>query len=230
MFYALPQAPQQYKQLLQVAGLEKYFQIARCFRDEDLRAERQLEFTQIDLEASFITEEDIQTIVEGLLARIFREAKGIEIPLPFPRLAYQEAMNRYGSDKPDTRFGMELTDLGGVFHESQFKVFRAIVDSGGAIKAIRAPGAAALLSKEQLKKWEEWVKTEFGAKGLAYIKWSVGGEWESPDREVLLRTRESRAGRAHGLCRGRCALLRRGQVGKRLRSARPRAPALRASC
>jgi aspartyl-tRNA synthetase len=180
MFYALPQAPQQYKQLLQVAGLEKYFQIARCFRDEDLRAERQLEFTQIDLEASFVTEVEIQSLVEGLLARIFREAKGVEIPTPFPRLSYRDAMDRFGSDKPDTRFGMELTDLADVFRDTQFKVFRSIADSGGAIKAINAKGAAALLSKEQLKKWEEWVKTEFGAKGLAYIKWSVGGEWESP--------------------------------------------------
>jgi aspartyl-tRNA synthetase len=179
-FYALPQAPQQYKQLLQVAGLEKYFQIARCFRDEDLRADRQPEFTQIDLEASFITEEEIQTLVEGLLVRIFREAKGVEVPIPFPRLTWREAMDRFGSDKPDTRFGLELTDLGDTFKDSQFKVFRAVMDGGGVIKAINAKGAAALMSKEQLKKWEEWVKTEFGAKGLAYIKWSAGGEWESP--------------------------------------------------
>jgi aspartyl-tRNA synthetase len=179
-FYALPQAPQQYKQLLQVAGLEKYFQIARCFRDEDLRADRQPEFTQIDVEASFITEVEIQTLIEGLLARIFREAKGVEIPVPFPRMPYSEAMNRYGSDKPDTRFGLELVELADIFRESQFKVFRAVADGGGAIKALNAKGAAALLSKEQLKKWEEWVKTEFGAKGLAYIKWSLGGEWESP--------------------------------------------------
>ena len=179
-FYALPQAPQQYKQLLQVAGLEKYFQIARCFRDEDLRADRQPEFTQIDVEASFITEVEIQTLIEGLLARIFREAKGVEIPVPFPRMTYADAMNRFGSDKPDTRFGMELVELADIFGESQFKVFRSVVDGGGVIKALNAKGAAALLSKEQLKKWEEWVKTEFGAKGLAYIKWSAGGEWESP--------------------------------------------------
>jgi aspartyl-tRNA synthetase len=179
-FYALPQAPQQYKQLLQVAGLEKYFQIARCFRDEDLRADRQPEFTQIDLEASFITEQDIQDLVEGLLVRIFREAKGVEIPAPFPRLTYADAMHRYGSDKPDTRFGLELTDVADVFRESQFKVFRSVLDAGGALKAVNAKGAAALLSREQLKKWEEWVKTEFGAKGLAYVKWTVGGVWESP--------------------------------------------------
>ena len=179
-FYALPQAPQQYKQLLQVAGLEKYFQIARCFRDEDLRADRQPEFTQVDIEASFVVEEDIQTLVEGLLARIFREARGLEIPTPFPRMAYSEAMNRFGSDKPDTRFGIELTELTEIFAASQFKVFASVASSGGVIKAINAKGAAALLSKEQLKKWEEWVKTECGAKGLAYVKWSVGGEWESP--------------------------------------------------
>ena len=179
-FYALPQAPQQYKQLLQVAGLEKYFQIARCFRDEDLRADRQPEFTQIDVEASFVEETDIQTLIEGLLVRIFREARGVEIPAPFPRMTWREAMDRYGSDKPDTRFGFEMLDLADIFRESQFKVFRAVVDGGGVIKGINAKGAAAALSKEQLKKWEEWVKTEFGAKGLAYIKWSVGGEWESP--------------------------------------------------
>ncbi len=179
-FYALPQAPQQYKQLLQVAGLEKYFQIARCFRDEDLRADRQPEFTQIDVEASFITDVEIQTLIEGLLKRIFKEARGVDIPTPFPRMTYADAMNRFGSDKPDLRFGLELVDLADIFKESQFKVFRSVVDGGGVIKALNAKGAAALLSKEQLKKWEEWVKTEFGAKGLAYIKWSEGGEWESP--------------------------------------------------
>ena len=179
-FYALPQAPQQYKQLLQVAGLEKYFQIARCFRDEDLRADRQPEFTQIDVEASFITDVEIQTLIEGLLVRIFKEARGVDIPTPFPRLTYADAMNRFGSDKPDLRFGLELVDLADIFRESQFKVFRSVVDGNGVIKALNAKGAAALLSKEQLKKWEEWVKTEFGAKGLAYIKWSTGGEWESP--------------------------------------------------
>ena len=178
-FYALPQAPQQYKQLLQVAGLERYFQIARCFRDEDLRADRQPEFTQIDLEASFITEQDIQTLVEGLLVRIFKEARGIDIPTPFPRMPYSEAMNRFGSDKPDLRFGVEMVDLSDVFRQSQFKVFRSVLDGGGVIKAINAKGAATLLSKEQLKKWEEWVKIELGAKGLAYVRLK-DGVWDSP--------------------------------------------------
>ena len=178
-FYALPQAPQQYKQLLQVAGIEKYFQIARCFRDEDLRADRQPEFTQIDLEASFITQDEILTLVEGLLSRIFKEAKGIEIPTPFLRMPYNEAMNRFGSDKPDTRFGVELTELSDIFGTSGFKVFRSVIEGGGVIKAINAKGAAAAMSKEQLKKWEEWVKVEFGAKGLAYIRLK-DGVWESP--------------------------------------------------
>jgi len=193
-FYALPQAPQQYKQLLQVAGLEKYFQIARCFRDEDLRADRQPEFTQIDVEASFITDVEIQTLIEGLLVRIFKEARGVDVPTPFPRITYADAMNRFGSDKPDMRFALELVDLADIFKESQFKVFRSVADGGGVIKGLNAKGAAALLSKEQLKKWEEWVKTEFGAKGLAYIKWPAAGlseagpgvtdpgynTWESP--------------------------------------------------
>ena len=179
-FYALPQSPQQYKQLLQVGGLEKYFQITRCFRDEDLRADRQPEFTQIDVEASFVDDVDIQTLTEGLLARILKESRGVDVPTPFPRLTYRDAMDRFGSDKPDLRFGLELVDLTDIFGESQFKVFRSIVDSKGVIRALNAKGAAAHLSKEQLKKWEEWVKTEFGAKGLAYIKWSEGGEWESP--------------------------------------------------
>jgi len=179
-FYALPQAPQQYKQLLQVGGIEKYFQIARCFRDEDLRAERQLEFTQIDVEASFTTQEEIQTLTEGLLASVFKAALGVEIPTPFPRMAHQEAMDRFGSDKPDLRFGLEIVELSDIFRDSQFKVFRSVLDGGGVIRALNAKGAAEKFSKEQLKKWEEWAKVELGAKGLAYIKASPTGEWESP--------------------------------------------------
>ncbi len=201
-FYALPQAPQQYKQLLQVAGLEKYFQIARCFRDEDLRADRQPEFTQIDIEASFVGEEDIETLVEGLLVRIFKEARGIEIPTPFPRMPYSEAMSRYGSDKPDTRFGLELVELTDIFTASTFKVFASLATSGGTIKAINAKGAASLLSKEQLKKWEEWVKTEFGAKGLAYIKWSTGGEWDSPIVKFFSETERAALAERTGFAEG----------------------------
>ncbi len=189
-FYALPQAPQQYKQLLQVAGVEKYFQVARCFRDEDLRADRQPEFTQIDVEASFITDVEIQTLIEGLLARIFKESKGVEIPTPFPRMTYDEAMNRFGSDKPDLRFGVELVEVSDLFGASEFKVFRSVLDGGGVIKAINAKGAAAAFSKEQLKKWEEWVKVEFGAKGLAYIRLK-DGVWESPIVKFFTETEKA---------------------------------------
>jgi aspartyl-tRNA synthetase len=176
-FYALPQAPQQYKQLLMVAGLDRYFQIARCFRDEDLRADRQPEFTQVDVEASFVTQDDILAWMEGLLAAVFRAAKGIEIPVPFPRLTYAEAMNRFGSDKPDLRFGMEITDLGDIFRESAFKVFRGALDAGGVVKAINAKGFAGVTTG-QIEALTELAR-QSGAKGLAFIK-VEGGEWKSP--------------------------------------------------
>src|SRR5882724_9968979 len=168
-FYALPQAPQQYKQLLMVAGVEKYFQIAKCFRDEDLRADRQLEFTQIDIEASFVTPEDIFIVTEGMLAAIFRT--------PFDRLTYREAVSRYGSDKPDRRFGMELVDLGEIFRESSFKVFRSALDAGGVVKAINAKGFAGI-TIGQADELTEIAKL-YGAKGLAFIK-IENGEWKSP--------------------------------------------------
>jgi aspartyl-tRNA synthetase len=176
-FYALPQAPQQYKQLLMVAGVEKYFQIARCFRDEDLRADRQPEFTQLDVEASFVTQEDILALMEKVLAAVFRAAKGMEIPTPFPRLTYHEAMDRFGSDKPDTRFGMELTDLGDIFRDSQFKVFRGALDSGGVVKAINASGLACITTG-QIENLTDLAK-QAGARGLAFIK-VENGEWKSP--------------------------------------------------
>ncbi|MBE2204809.1 MAG: aspartate--tRNA ligase [Chthoniobacterales bacterium] len=176
-FYALPQAPQQYKQLLMVAGLEKYFQIARCFRDEDLRADRQPEFTQLDVEASFVTQDDILGLMERVLGAVFREARGITIPCPFPRLTWREAMDRFGSDKPDTRFGMEITDLGEVFRESQFKVFRGALDGGGVVKAINAKGFAKITTG-QIETLTELAR-QAGAKGLAFIK-VENGEWKSP--------------------------------------------------
>ena len=176
-FYALPQAPQQYKQLLMVAGVEKYFQIARCFRDEDLRADRQPEFTQIDIEASFVTPEDIFALTEGMLAAIFRAARNIEIKIPFDRLTYREALDRYGSDKPDRRFGMELVDLGEVFRDSSFKVFRSALDAGGVVKAINAKGFAGI-TIGQVDELTEIAKL-YGAKGLAFIK-IENGEWKSP--------------------------------------------------
>ena len=176
-FYALPQAPQQYKQLLMVAGLEKYFQIAKCFRDEDLRADRQPEFTQIDIEASFVEREDIITLVEGMLKHIFQRAIGVDVPTPFPRLTYAEAMDRYGSDKPDTRFGVELKDLGDVFAQTSFKVFRGALDNGGVVKAINAKGLAGITTG-QIEELTRMAQS-YGAKGLAFIK-IENGEWKSP--------------------------------------------------
>jgi len=176
-FYALPQAPQQYKQLLMVAGVEKYFQIARCFRDEDLRADRQPEFTQIDIEASFVGPDDIFAVTEGMLTAIFKAARDIDIKTPFDRLTYREAINRYGSDKPDRRFGVELVDLSDEFRSSGFKVFRSALDSGGVVKAINAKGFAGITTG-QIEELTETAKL-FGAKGLAFIK-VENGEWKSP--------------------------------------------------
>lgn len=176
-FYALPQAPQQYKQLLMVAGVEKYFQIAKCFRDEDLRADRQPEFTQIDIEASFVTPDDIFAVTEGMLAAIFRATRSIEIKVPFDRLTYREVVDRYGSDKPDRRFELELVDLGEVFRESSFKVFRSGLESGGVVKAINAKGFAGI-TIGQADELTEIAKL-YGAKGLAFIK-IENGEWKSP--------------------------------------------------
>jgi aspartyl-tRNA synthetase len=176
-FYALPQAPQQYKQLLQVAGVEKYFQIAKCFRDEDLRADRQPEFTQIDIEASFVRPDDIFTLTEGMLAAIFWATRNTEINLPFDRLTFHEAISRFGSDKPDRRFGVELVDLSDDFRQSSFKVFRGALDAGGVVKAINAKGFAGITTG-QIEELTDTAKV-FGAKGLAFIK-VENGEWKSP--------------------------------------------------
>jgi aspartyl-tRNA synthetase len=176
-FYALPQAPQQYKQLLMVGGIEKYFQIAKCFRDEDLRSDRQPEFSQIDIEASFVTPDDIFELVEGLLIAVFRASRGVEIPTPFPRMTYAQAMDQFGSDKPDRRFAMQLTDLAEIFRESSFKMFRGALDAGGSVKAINAK-AFASLTIGQSDELTAMAK-HYGAKGLAFIK-VENGEWKSP--------------------------------------------------
>jgi len=176
-FYALPQSPQQFKQILMVAGVEKYFQLARCYRDEDLRADRQPEFTQVDIEMSFIDREDIYALIEGLLKRVWQTALGVEIPTPFKRLTFAEALNRYGIDKPDTRFGMELTDFTEEFRASTFKVFSGAIAAGGVVKALNAKGLAGA-TQGQIETMTEYAKS-FGAKGLAYIK-VENGEWKSP--------------------------------------------------
>ena len=175
-FYALPQSPQQYKQLLMVSGMDRYFQIVKCFRDEDLRADRQPEFTQIDLEMSFVDADDVMEINEGFIARMMKEVLDIDIPLPLPRLPYSEAMRRFGSDKPDTRFGMELSDLSDVVRGCDFSVFASAIENGGSVRAISVPGGSSM-SRREIDALTEYVKT-YRAKGLAWI--SLGETVKSP--------------------------------------------------
>jgi aspartyl-tRNA synthetase len=176
-FYALPQSPQQFKQILMVSGVERYFQLARCYRDEDLRADRQPEFTQVDIEMSFIDREDIYALIEGLLKRVWKIALGMDVPAPFKRISFYEALNRWGIDKPDTRFGMELVDFSEEFKGSKFGVFGNAVANGGVVKAINARGLAGA-TQGQIETMTEYAKS-FGAKGLAFIK-VENGEWKSP--------------------------------------------------
>lgn len=169
-FYALPQSPQIYKQLLMIAGFDRYVQLARCFRDEDLRADRQPEFTQIDLEMSFVEVEDILEIGEGFIKRLFKDVLDVDIPTPLPHLTYHEAMERYGSDKPDTRFGMELINVSDIVSDCGFGVFKGAVDAGGSVRAIVAKNAASVLTRKEIDKLTEYVRG-IGAKGLAFIRW-----------------------------------------------------------
>ena len=177
-FYALPQSPQLYKQLSMVAGFDRYMQIARCFRDEDLRADRQPEFTQIDLEMSFVDMEDVLAIGEGYMERVFREAMGVDIQLPLPRLTYKEAMEKYGSDKPDTRYGLEITDLTDVVKDSEFVVFKSAIEGGGSVRCITAKNAYATLTRKEIDKLTEAAKG-IGAKGMAYIRIAEDGTYNA---------------------------------------------------
>jgi aspartyl-tRNA synthetase len=177
-FYALPQSPQLFKQLLMIAGMDRYYQIVKCFRDEDLRADRQPEFTQIDMELSFVDEEQIMAINEGMIATLFKDTIGVDLAPPFPRLTFDEAMNRFGTDRPDVRFGMELIDLTDIAANCGFKVFRSIADKGGTVRAINAKGCGDFTRKE-LDLLTEYV-AQFGAKGLAWVKMKADGEWQSP--------------------------------------------------
>lgn len=173
-FYALPQSPQLFKQLLMVGGIERYYQIARCFRDEDLRADRQPEFTQIDIETSFLSQEDIMGLMEKLMTKVMKVVKGVDLPAAFPRLTYDEAISRYGSDKPDTRFGLELVDLSEIVKDSGFKVFSAAVENGGQVKAINVKDAADKYSRKDIDALTEFV-SRYGAKGLAWLKVDAEG-------------------------------------------------------
>ena len=178
-FYALPQAPQQYKQLLMVAGLERYFQIAKCFRDEDLRADRQPEFTQVDIEMSFPTEEEIYALVEGLLVEMFKAGRDVVVPTPFPRMTWKQAMDQYGIDKPDTRFGNIITDLGDVFAQTTFKIFRGVLDGGGVVRGINAKGFATVTTGQMNRLNEIAIQAGLPVKTLAFIKLE-NGEYKSP--------------------------------------------------
>ncbi|WP_173348815.1 aspartate--tRNA ligase [Ruminococcus flavefaciens] len=170
-FYALPQSPQIYKQLLMIAGYDRYIQLARCFRDEDLRADRQPEFTQIDLEMSFVDAEDIQECVEGFIQRVFKEVMGVDVPTPLPRLTFADAMNRYGSDKPDTRFGFEIQDITDTVKDIDFVVFKNAIEEGGSVRAINVKNGAATYTRKEIDKLVDHAKG-IGAKGLAYIRWA----------------------------------------------------------
>lgn len=169
-FYALPQSPQMYKQLLMISGFDKYIQLARCFRDEDLRADRQPEFTQIDLEMSFVDTDDILECLEGFVKRLYKEILNVDIAIPLPRLTYDEAMSRYGSDKPDTRFGMEIQNISDLVKDTDFAVFKSAIENGGSVRAIVAKNAASTLTRKEVDKLTEYSKG-IGAKGLAYVRW-----------------------------------------------------------
>jgi aspartyl-tRNA synthetase len=189
-FYALPQSPQLYKQLLMASGCDRYFQIAKCFRDEDLRADRQPEFTQIDLEMSFVEVDDVIAVQEGFLARLMKETKGVELALPLPRLTWAEAMRRYGSDKPDVRFGMELVDISEAVRESEFGVFSGAVAGGGSVRGICAKGASEAFSRKDLDKLTDACKA-YGAKGLSWMR--IGGRQDG-GRQDAAPTSESGCG------------------------------------
>ena len=189
-FYALPQSPQLYKQLLMLSGFDRYFQIARCFRDEDLRADRQPEFTQIDIEMAFVDEQDVETANEGLIQAVFKETLDIAIPAPFPRMTWDEAMRRFGSDKPDTRFGLELCDVSSALQHCGFTVFSGAVNAGGSVRLVNAKGLAALLSRKEIDRLTETAKT-YGAKGLAYLRWTAEGQ--SSSYEKFLSDEEKQA-------------------------------------
>ncbi len=178
-FFALPQSPQLYKQLLMMAGFDRYVQVAKCFRDEDLRADRQPEFTQLDVEMSFVEADDVMGVIEGLVKRTAREILGIDVPLPLPRLTWDECMERFGHDAPDLRYGLEITDLTALAGESDFRVFRGAVESGGRVRGIRVPGAAAKFSRKDLDDLTA-VAVEGGAKGLVWLKVEPDGSWSGP--------------------------------------------------
>jgi aspartyl-tRNA synthetase len=193
-FFALPQSPQLFKQLLMMSGMDRYYQIVRCFRDEDLRADRQPEFTQIDMELSFIEEEDIYGIIEGMMLKLFKDVLDVELEAPFPRMDYEEAMARFGTDRPDTRFGLELVDLTEIVRDCGFNVFKTVAQKGGLVKSINAKGCGGF-SRKDLDGLTEYV-AQFGAKGLAWVKVKEDGEWQSPIAKFFTDEERSSIGTA----------------------------------
>ncbi len=199
-FYALPQSPQLFKQLLMIAGMDRYYQIVKCFRDEDLRADRQPEFTQIDMELSFVDEEQVITVTEGMIAALFKETLGLDLAPPFARMTYDQAISRYGTDRPDTRFAMEIVDLSAIAATCGFKVFRDVTDGGGTVRAINAKGCGSF-SRKDLDDLTDFA-VQLGAKGLAWVKMKAGGEWQSPiakfftdaEREAIARALDAEEG------------------------------------
>ena len=182
--FALPQSPQLYKQLTMLSGFDRYFQVARCFRDEDLRSDRQPEFTQLDLEMSFVDSEDIMSISEGFLKKVFKEVLNVDITLPLPRISYSDAMKRFGSDKPDTRFGLEITDITNLLENTGFKAFLSAIEDGGSIRAIKAPSLASKISRKEIDRFIQWIKA-YGAAGLAWTKINDDGTASSSYEKFL---------------------------------------------
>ncbi|MDH3360508.1 MAG: aspartate--tRNA ligase, partial [Desulfobulbaceae bacterium] len=193
-FYALPQSPQLFKQLLMMAGMDRYYQIVKCFRDEDLRADRQPEFTQIDMELSFVDEEQIITITEEMIVALFKGTLGLDLQPPFSRITYDESMDRFGTDRPDTRFGMELVDLTEMAVDCSFQVFRSVADQGGTVRALNAKGCATF-SRKELDVLTDYA-VQFGAKGLAWVKMKADGEWQSPIAKFFTEEERARIGEA----------------------------------
>jgi len=183
-FFALPQSPQLYKQLLMLSGFDRYMQVARCFRDEDLRADRQPEFTQIDFEMSFVDQDDVMAIGEGFMKLVYKKVLDIDIETPFRRMTWHEAMRRFGSDKPDLRFGLELIDLTDDLKNTEFRVFKGAVDGGGSIRGLNLKGQAEHLSRKEIDKLTEWIKS-YGAKGLAWTRMTEAGETSSYEKFLL---------------------------------------------
>ena len=204
MFFALPQSPQLYKQILMVAGYDRYVQVARCFRDEDLRADRQPEFTQLDVEMSFINADDIMGVIDGLAARLAKEFLGLELKLPLPRMCYDEAMERFGHDAPDLRFGMELIDVTDLAKEAEFRVFREAAAAGNRVRGINAKGAADRYSRKGIDELTAYIVEDFGAKGLVWFKVEEGGKLASPIAKNFQQDLLSKIGQRMGLPRATC--------------------------